>query len=114
MIVEESVHVVFDEFNDLPFKDVSRNAGMEENMESLEINQDNKETQEEENEKDVQLEVIIAQLEDQKHDGENSSLSKEWRFIHNHPTNLIIGDSSRGVTTRNSIRNICRNLAFLS
>ena len=47
-------------------------------------------------------------------DGESSSLTKEWRFVHNHPTNLIIGDPSKGVTTRNSLRNICENLAFLS
>ena len=37
LIVEESVHVVFDEFNDLLFKDASRNAGIEENMKNLEI-----------------------------------------------------------------------------
>ena len=47
-------------------------------------------------------------------DGDNSTLSKEWRYIHNHPTSLIIGDISKGVTTRNSLRNICGNLAFLS
>ena len=53
-------------------------------------------------------------METQKQDGENSSLPKEWRFMYNPPTNLIIGDPSRGITTRTSIRNICRNLAFLS
>ena len=47
-------------------------------------------------------------------DGESSSLPKEWRFVHNHPTNLIIGDLSRGGTTKNSIRNIYKNLIFLS
>ena len=47
-------------------------------------------------------------------DGESSSLPKEWRFIHNHPTNLITGDPSKGVTSRNFLRNICENLAFLS
>ena len=40
LIVEESVHVVFDKFNDLLFKDASRNAGIEENMETLEITQE--------------------------------------------------------------------------
>ena len=114
MIVEESVHVVFDKFNDIPFKDASRNTGIENNMEALDITQDDKETQEEANEKDIQLEVVLPQLEDQKQDDENSSLPKEWRFVHNHPTNLIIGDPSIGVTTRNSIKNICENLAFLS
>ena len=59
LIVKESVHVVFDEFNDLLLKDVSRNAGIEESMESLEITQYDKETQEEANEKDIQLEVVL-------------------------------------------------------
>ena len=68
MIVKKSVHVIFDEFNDLPLRDVSRNVGIEENMESLEITQDDKETQEETNEKNIQIEVVLPQLEDQKHD----------------------------------------------
>ena len=37
LIVKESVHVVFDEFNDLSFKYVLRNVGIEENMRNLEI-----------------------------------------------------------------------------
>ena len=53
-------------------------------MKSLEITQDDKKTQEEENE-DIQLEVVQHQLEDQKYDGENLSLPKEWRFVHNQP-----------------------------
>ena len=115
MIAVESVHViVFDEFNDLPFKDASRNVGIEENMETLKITQHDQEIQEEANEKDKQLKVVLHQLENQKQDGEDSSLPKEWRFVHNHPTNLIIGDPSRGVTTRNSIINICENIVFLS
>ena len=44
-------------------------------------------------------------------DGENSSLPKKWR---NHPTSLIISNPSKGVTTRNALRNICENLVFLS
>ena len=53
-------------------------------------------------------------MENQKRDSKNSNLPKEWRFVHNHPTNFIIGDPSRVITTRNSLRNICGNLAFLS
>ena len=53
-------------------------------------------------------------MENQKRDSKNSNLPKEWRFVHNHPTNFIIGDPSRVIATRNSIRNIYRNLAFLS
>ena len=107
MIVEEFVYVVFDEFNNLSFKDAPRNTGIEESMKTLEITQENQESQEEAGEKDLQLEVVLPQLENQKQDGENSNISKEWRFVYNHPTNLITGDPSRRVTIRNSIRNIC-------
>ena len=44
LVVEESVHVVFDKFNDLPFKDVSRNIGIKEHMENFEISQENQVT----------------------------------------------------------------------
>ena len=66
LIVDEFVHVVFDEFNDLLFKDASRNVGIEKNMKNLEITQENQEIQEEAGEKDVQLEVVLPQLKTQK------------------------------------------------
>ena len=95
LIVEASVHVVFDDLNDLPFKDILRDARIEENMKNLEIILESQERQEETSEKDIQLEVVLSQLETQKQDGDNSNLPKEWKFVHNHPTNLIIGDPSK-------------------
>ena len=62
-IVEESVFVVFDEFNDLPIKSVSRNAGIEENMKNLKIIQGIQESQEEASENDIQLKIVLPQLE---------------------------------------------------
>ena len=44
----------------------------------------------------------------------SQDLPKEWKFVTNHPQNQIIGDPSRGVRTRPSLRNICNNLAFIS
>ena len=41
-------------------------------------------------------------------------LSKEWKFVINHPQDQSIGNSSSGVRTRSSLRNICNNLAFIS
>ena len=115
LVVEESVHVVFDEFNDLPFQNISR---IKEAMENLEISQEVQKTQEEADEKGIQLEVVLPQIENQMEtqlqDGKNSNLPKEWRYIHNHPTNLIIGDPSKGATTRNSLRNICANLVLFT
>ena len=84
--------MIFDEFNDLPFQDISRNVEIEENIENLEISQESQETNREVSEKEIQLEVILPQMETQVQDGESSNLPKEWRFVHNHPTNLIIGN----------------------
>ena len=53
LVVEESVHVVFDKFNDLSFKDISRNVGIEENMENLEISQESQETHGEAGKKEI-------------------------------------------------------------
>ena len=87
-------------------------------MKNLEIFQENQESHGEAGEKGIQLEVVLPQVENQMktrmQDSESSNLPKEWRYVHNHPTSLIIGDPSKGVTTRNSLKNIYRNLTFLS
>ena len=44
----------------------------------------------------------------------SQDLPKDWKFIINHPQDQIIGNSSSGVRTRSSFRNICNNLAFIS
>ena len=47
--------------------------------------------------------------------GESSQdFSKEWKFAINHPQDQIIGNTSSGLRTRSSLRNICNNLAFIS
>ena len=76
-------------------------------MENLEIFQENQETQGESSEKEIKLEVVQPQIETQRQADESLNFPKEWRFVHNHPTSLIIGDPLKGVTTRNSLRNIC-------
>ena len=42
----------------------------------------------------------------------HSDLSKEWRYVHNHPKDLIIGDPSQGVRARASFRDTFDQLAF--
>ena len=59
------------------------------------------------------LPQIENQIETQMQDGESSNLPTEWRYVHSHPTSLIIGDPLKEITTRNSLKNICGNLAFL-
>ena len=41
-------------------------------------------------------------------------MSKEWRYIHNHPNDLIIGDPSQRVRTRALFRDIFDYLVFVS
>lgn len=53
-------------------------------------------------------------LPPQEEGGNNNNLLREWKFVHNHPKDLILRDPAKGVTTGSSIRNICGNLAFLS
>ena len=46
---------------------------------------------------------------------ENSQpLPKDWRYATNHPKELILGDVSKGVTTRSKLHDLCGNFAFIS
>ena len=51
----------------------------------------------------------------QKEEVEQSQpLPKDWRFATNHPKDLIIGDVSKGVTTRSKLHDLCGNFAFFT
>ena len=41
-------------------------------------------------------------------------LHRDWRFATNHPKELILGDVSKGVTTRSKLHDLCGNVAFIS
>jgi len=45
---------------------------------------------------------------------ENDDLPKEWKTSRNLPLDNIIGDISKGVTTRHSLKDLCNNMAFVS
>ena len=45
---------------------------------------------------------------------ENDYLPKEWKTSRNHPLDNIIGDISKGVTTRHSLKDLCNNMTFVS
>ena len=47
-------------------------------------------------------------------EGISQTLPNDWRYVSSHPKDLILGDSSRGVTTRSSLRNTCENAVFIS
>ena len=65
-----------------------------------------------ENQGDRQEEQTNMELEQQE--GSSQTLPKEWRYVSSHPKDLILGDPSRGITTRSSLRNTCEHAAFIS
>jgi len=99
MTIEESIHVSFEESNPKRLgKDIDDVA---DELESL-----NQKKQ------DLKTEEIGT-----PHDEEASTsnkLPKEWRTSRYHPLDNIIGEVTKGVTTRNSLRNTCNHLAFVS
>ena len=41
-------------------------------------------------------------------------LPKDWRYATSHPKGLIIGDVSKGVSTRSKLHDLCGHYAFIS
>ncbi|KAH9750717.1 Integrase catalytic domain-containing protein [Citrus sinensis] len=109
LVVEESMHVTFDEFNPASAEKrvVNDDADGELREES---SKDKQENAPQENQEDIQEEQ--TNMEQQK--GISQTLPKEWRYVSSHPKDLILGDPSRGITTRSSLRNTCEHAAFIS
>ncbi|KAH9782035.1 Integrase catalytic domain-containing protein [Citrus sinensis] len=111
LVVEESMHVTFDESNPSSAEKgvVNDDADGELQEESSKENQENAPH---ENQEDRQEEQTNMELEQQE--GSSQTLPKEWRYVSSHPKDLILGDPSRGITTRSSLRNTCEHAAFIS
>ena len=116
MVVEESVHVVFDESNESLERreSVDDDVGLDFSMGRLQID-DKVHQQEEEIDSKKEESPFAHPPPPQLEQGESSQeLPKEWKFVTSHPQDQIIGNPSIGVRTRSSLRNICNNLAFIS
>ncbi|KAH9649201.1 Integrase catalytic domain-containing protein [Citrus sinensis] len=111
LVVEESMHVTFDESNPSSTEKGVANddADGELQEESLKENQENAL---QENQEDRQEEQTNTELEQQE--CISQTLPKEWRYVSSHPKDVILGDPSRGVTTRSSLKNTCKHNAFIS
>ena len=101
LVVEESMHVIFDESNSLdPRKDifsVDNDIG-----ELLEIN-----TQEEISEP-LEFEGPSKEdIEEMPQPSFKDDLLKDWQFKKAHPQELIIDDTTKGVTTRYKLNFFC-------
>ena len=91
--MEESIHVIFDEANDLLSKkkeDANDVGIIEEGMKELTINDSNERNKEQLKEKHEDESINDQIIQEQPQD--TSNLPKEWRYVHNHPKELIIGD----------------------
>ncbi|KAH9649255.1 Integrase catalytic domain-containing protein [Citrus sinensis] len=111
LVVEESMHVTFDESNPFSAEKGVANDDADGELQE-ESSKENQENAPQENQEDRQEEQTNLELEQQ--DGISQTLPKEWRYVSSHPKDVILGDPSRGVTTRSSLRNTCEHNAFIS
>lgn len=95
-LLEESIHVKFDEAN-TPLFSIDRSA-----EEPLEI---------------IQKDELSSKPDESKEDiesQENDDDERDLRFSKDHPDELVIGDPKLGIQTRSSLRDFCANVSFIS
>ena len=112
LVVEESMHVVFDETNTFVEKNLDDDdLGLEHQMSNVDLN--DKEVMDEPQTSNTSQRQE-EQVDDPKQDSASYQLPKEWRYSTSHPKDKILGDISQGVATRSSLKNVWNNLAFFS
>ena len=47
---------------------------------------------------------VSQQIQEESKDVKNSDLPKEWRYAKSHPQDLIIGDISKGISTKSALQ----------
>jgi len=105
MIIEESIHVVFDETNPI----ISRKETLDDitnSLEDMHIHKEGHKGKGNGNNEDYQI--------DETKTSTDTNLPKEWRTSRYYPLDNIIGDISKGVTTRHSLRDACNDMTFVS
>src|SRR3954470_2341235 len=113
LTVEESVHVSVDEsYTKYVEKGLSFNGA---GPSTEDIVRDKEDENESIMKKDAEKE------KDESHDehkeesiSKNEELPKAWTNVKDHPIDNIIGDISKGVTTRSKISNFCHHFTFVS
>ncbi|KAH9648550.1 Integrase catalytic domain-containing protein [Citrus sinensis] len=109
LVVEESMHVTFDESNPSSTEKVVVDDDAGEQEQEEEASNDNQEDAPHGIQEEHHEEPNVEQNE-----GTSQTLPKEWRYVSSHPKDVILGDPLRDITTRSSLRNTCEHNAFIS
>jgi hypothetical protein len=108
MVVDESMHVVFDETNPFHIKN---------NYDDEPISLNNKASSSNQIDSSEKVKDHVDESQDEEKalpPTKNEELPKSWNVVHSHPKELIIDEVERGVSTRSKLKNICNNMTFLS
>ena len=107
LVVEESIHVVFDETDAAPRKvAVNDDADFEE---------PNNSKDKEPREKEIETSKDDPPLEDlQRKETQHDDLPKAWKNVKDHPLDQVIGDPAEGVRTRRALMETCEHEAYIS
>ena len=106
MIIEESMHVKFEESNSL-VRNVVEIDSLGEDFEKIFMKDSSAQEEDDKKKDDTNDEVQDVEVEP------TQPLQKDWRFAINHPKDLIIGNVSKRVTTRSKLHDICGCFTFI-
>ena len=104
MIVEESIHVVFDETNIALRKGVIAN---DVDIEDQAV-EEPKEKKQEDSKKDPPLEDL------QRKKDQHDYLPKTWKYIRDLPIDQVIGDPIQGARTKGALKETCEYATYIS
>ena len=105
LIVEESIHVVFDETNVASRKGVITIDDVD--IEDQVVEESNEKKQEDSKE-DPPLEDL------QRKEDQHDDLPKTWKYVRDHLIDQVIGDPIQGVRARGALKEICEYPAYIS
>jgi len=116
MLVEESMHITFDETNQ-NMQENSKTVTDDEfpNIQQADIGLENK-LEDTSKQTDVQSNDQGVQSTESRvgTDIVNSGLSREWRVLRNLSLDNVIGQVHKGVSTRRTLNQFCEHMAFVS
>ena len=104
LIVENSIHIVFDETNAAPRKvDCDDDVDIEDSKVEESNGKEIKESKDE---------LPLKNLQRKKYQHED--LPKTWKVVRDHPLDQVIGDLIKGVRTRGALRKTCEYATYIS